>query len=200
MCWSGTPLYLTPKWQIVCRPAAVGIPQPEGDSPLMATVTLGGQPFAISGELPAAGATAPGFTLTGADLGNVSLADYAGGRLILNIFPSVDTPVCAASVRRFNEAAAGVAGTTVLCVSRDLPFAQARFCAAEDIAGVICASEMRDGSFGDAYGIRITEGPLAGLFARAVVVVGADGTVTHSQLVPEIKSEPDYEAALAAAG
>lgn len=166
----------------------------------MATVTLGGNPFAISGELPETGAAAPDFTLTGGDLGDVSLADYSGRRLILNIFPSVDTPVCAASVRRFNEAAAGLPDTAVLCVSRDLPFAQGRFCAAEDIAGVTCASEMRDDSFGAVYGVRITEGPLAGLFARAVVVVNADGTVLHSQLVPEIKDEPDYDAALAAAG
>lgn len=166
----------------------------------MATVTLGGNPFAISGDLPERGASAPEFTLTGGDLGDVSLSDYAGQRLILNIFPSVDTPVCAASVRRFNEAAASLPDTAVLCVSRDLPFAQARFCAAENIAGVACASEMRGTSFGDAYGVRITEGPLAGLFARAVVVVDGEGTVVHSQLVPEIKIEPDYEAALGAAG
>ena len=166
----------------------------------MATVTLGGTPFAISGALPETGAAAPDFRLTGGDLGDVSLADYAGQRLILNIFPSVDTPVCATSVRRFNEAAASLPQTAVLCVSRDLPFAQARFCAVENIGGVTCASEMKDGSFGAAYGVRITEGPLAGLFARAVVVVDAGGTVVHSQLVPEIKSEPDYAAALAAAG
>lgn len=164
----------------------------------MFTVTLGGAPCAISGEIPSAGDAAPAFTLTGGDLGNVSLGDFAGKRLILNIFPSVDTPVCAASVRRFNEAAASRDGVSVLCVSRDLPFAQARFCGAEDIQNVACASEMRDGSFGDAYGLRITDGPLAGLFARAVVVVDGNGTVLHSQLVPEIKDEPDYDAALAA--
>lgn len=164
----------------------------------MSTVTLGGTPFAISGEIPRPGGAAPGFTLTGGDLGDVSLGDFAGRRLILNIFPSVDTPVCAASVRRFNEAAASLEDASVLCVSRDLPFAQGRFCAAEGIEGVQCASEMRDSAFGDAYGLRITEGPLAGLFARAVVVVDRDGAVLHSQLVPEIKDEPDYEAALAA--
>ena len=164
----------------------------------MSTVTLGGAPCSISGEIPQAGASAPGFTLTGADLGDVTLADYSGKRLILNIFPSVDTPVCAASVRRFNEAAADLDGVRVLCVSRDLPFAQVRFCSAENIAGVSCASEMRDSSFGDSYGIRITDGPLAGLFARAVVVLDGDGTVLHAQLVPEIKDEPDYDAALAA--
>lgn len=164
----------------------------------MATVTLGGTPFAISGDLPEAGAAAPDFTLTGGDLGDISLGDYAGQQLILNIFPSVDTPVCAASVRRFNEEAAALEGVSVLCVSRDLPFAHGRFCAAENIEAVSCASEMRDGSFGDAYGVRITEGPLNGLLARAVVVVDGDGRVRHSQLVPEIKEEPDYDAALAA--
>ena len=164
----------------------------------MATVTLGGTPFPISGEVPAAGVAAPNFTLTGGDLGDVSLGDFAGKRLILNVFPSVDTPVCAASVRRFNEEAAALEGVSVLCVSRDLPFAHGRFCAAENIDAVKCASEMRDGSFGDAYGLRITEGPLAGLLARAVVVVDGDGKVQHSELVPEIKQEPDYNAALAA--
>ena len=164
----------------------------------MATVTLGGTPFAISGDIPAAGDAAPDFTLTGGDLGDVSLGSYAGQRLILNVFPSVDTPVCAASVRRFNEEAAALEGVSVLCVSRDLPFAQGRFCAAENIEAVSCASEMRDGSFGDAYGLRITEGPLAGLLARAVVVVDGDGKVRYSELVPEIKQEPDYDAALAA--
>ena len=164
----------------------------------MASVTLGGTPFAISGELPAAGDAAPDFTLTGGDLGDISLGDYAGQRLVLNVFPSVDTPVCAASVRRFNQEAAAREGVSVLCVSRDLPFAQGRFCAAENIEAVSCASEMRDGSFGDAYGVRITEGPLNGLLARAVVVVDGDGTVRYSQLVPEIKEEPDYDAALAA--
>ena len=164
----------------------------------MATVTLGGTPFAISGDIPAAGDAAPDFTLTGGDLGDVSLGNYAGQRLILNVFPSVDTPVCAASVRRFNEEAAALEGVSVLCVSRDLPFAQGRFCAAENIEAVSCASEMRDGSFGDAYGLRITEGPLAGLLARAVVVVDGDGKVRYSELVPEIKQEPDYDAALAA--
>ena len=164
----------------------------------MASVTLGGTPFPISGEVPKAGAAAPDFTLTGGDLGDVSLSNFAGQRLILNIFPSVDTPVCANSVRRFNEEAAARDGVSVLCVSRDLPFAHGRFCAAENIEAVRCVSELRDSSFGDAYGLRITAGPLAGLLARAVVVVDADGKVVHSQLVPEIKEEPDYDAALAA--
>lgn len=166
----------------------------------MPTVNLGGTPFRISGELPGVGDAAPAFALTGGDLGEVTLGDYAGRRLVLNIFPSVDTPVCAASVKRFNEEAARLENTAVLCVSRDLPFAQGRFCGAEKIEGVQCASEMRDTSFGDAYGVRIVEGPLAGLFARAVVVVDASGRVVHSQLVPEIKEGPDYDAALRAGG
>ncbi len=164
----------------------------------MQTVALKGSPCGLSGPLPKAGDPAPAFTLTGADLKDVSLADFAGRHLILNIFPSVDTPVCAASVRRFNEAASRLENTSVLCVSRDLPFAQGRFCAAEGINGVQCASSMRDDSFGDAYGVRLVDGPLAGLFARAVVVLGADGTVLHAQLVPEITQEPDYEDALSA--
>ena len=166
----------------------------------MATVKLGGAACATSGDLPAPGAAAPDFSLTGGDLAGISLADYAGQRLILNIFPSVDTPVCANSVRRFNEAAAGLENTAVLCVSRDLPFAQGRFCAAEDIDAVACASEMDGAAFGDSYGVRITDGKLAGLFARAIVVVDTDGTVIHSQLVPEITTEPDYDAAFAALG
>lgn len=164
----------------------------------MASVTLGGTPFPISGEVPKAGDAAPDFTLTGGDLGDVSLSNYAGQRLILNIFPSVDTPVCANSVRRFNEEASALEGVAVLCVSRDLPFAHGRFCAAENIEAVRCVSELRDSTFGDAYGLRITAGPLAGLLARAVVVVDRDGTVRYSQLVPEIKEEPDYDAALQA--
>ncbi len=164
----------------------------------MASVKLGGTPVAISGQLPSPGDPAPAFTLTGGDLDDISLADFAGKKLLLNIFPSVDTPVCAASVRRFNEAAAALEGVDVLCVSCDLPFAQARFCAAEEIEGVRCASEMRGDGFGAAYGVRITEGKLAGIFARAVVVVGEDGRVVHSELVPEITQEPDYDAALAA--
>lgn len=164
----------------------------------MATVTLKGSPHAISGDLPRAGETAPAFSLTGADLGDLTLADFAGKRLVLNIFPSVDTPVCANSVRRFNEEAASLADTEVLCVSRDLPFAQSRFCGAEKLDRVRCASEMRNGAFGEAYGVRIVDGPLAGLFARAIVVVDASGNVAHSQLVPEIAQEPDYDAALAA--
>lgn len=166
----------------------------------MATVKLGGNPVATSGDLPQTGDAAPAFTLTGEDLSDLSLDDFAGGTLLLNIFPSVDTPVCATSVRRFNEAAANLEGVEVLCVSRDLPFAQKRFCGAEGIDRVRCGSEMRGDGFGSAYGVRITEGALAGIFARAVVVVGGDGRVIHSELVPEITEEPDYEAALASCG
>lgn len=164
----------------------------------MASITLGGKPINTIGDLPAVGASAPDFTLTGADLGTVSSEQFRGKPLLLNIFPSVDTPVCSASVRKFNEHAAA-AGLTVVCVSKDLPFALKRFCGAEGIDNVTAASAFRDG-FGDDYGITITDGPMAGLLGRAVVVVGADGTVVYTELVPEIASEPDYEAALAAAG
>ena len=164
----------------------------------MAALTLGGKPINTIGNLPAVGASAPDFTLTGADLGTVSSEQFRGKPLLLNIFPSVDTPVCSASVRKFNEHAAA-AGLTVVCVSKDLPFALKRFCGAEGIDNVTAASAFRDG-FGDDYGIAITDGPMAGLLGRAVVVIGADGKVLYTELVPEIASEPDYEAALAAAG
>jgi thiol peroxidase len=164
----------------------------------MAAITLGGKPVNTIGNLPAVGAQAPDFTLTSADLGPVSSEQFRGKPLVLNIFPSVDTAVCATSVRKFNEAAAG-SGMAVVCVSKDLPFALKRFCGAEGIENVTAASAFRD-SFGDDYGITITDGPMAGLFGRAVVVIGADGKVVYTELVPEIASEPDYQAALAAAG
>jgi len=164
----------------------------------MAQVTLGGNPVNTSGNLPAVGSAAPAFTLTNTDLSDVSLADYAGKRVVLNIFPSIDTPVCAASVKRFNEEAAKLGDAVVLCVSADLPFAHKRFCGAEGIDKVESLSTVRGGGFGDAYGVRLVDGPLAGVLARAIVVVGADGKVAHSQLVPEIKQEPDYTAALGA--
>jgi thiol peroxidase len=163
----------------------------------MAEVTLGGNPIHTSGELPAVGSSAPSFTLTGADLGNVGNDDFAGKNLVLNIFPSIDTSTCATSVRTFNERAAGLDDTVVLCVSADLPFAQKRFCGAEGIENVATGSTFRS-SFGEDYGVTITDGPLAGVMARAVVVVGPDGTVKHTQLVPEIGQEPDYDAALGA--
>ncbi len=163
----------------------------------MATITQRGNPVQTSGELPSVGARAPDFKLTKTDLTDVSMADFAGKRLILNIFPSIDTGVCAASVRRFNQEAGEQADTIVLCVSRDLPFALARFCGAEGLKNVIPLSSLRDASFGDDFGLEIRDGKMAGLLARAVVIVGADGNVAYTQLVAEITTEPDYDAALA---
>jgi thiol peroxidase len=151
------------------------------------------------GDLPAAGSQAPDFSLVGVDLAEVSRQSHAGKRLILNIFPSVDTGVCAASVRTFNQRAAEAGDAVVLCISKDLPFAHKRFCGAEGIEGVHGVSSFRGDDFGGAYGVTMTDGPLQGLFARAVVVVDGDGKVLHSELVPEIAQEPDYDAALAAA-
>jgi thioredoxin-dependent peroxiredoxin len=164
----------------------------------MAQITLRGNPINTVGELPAVGSPAPSFTLTGTDLGEVTSDQFSGKPFVLNIFPSVDTPVCSNSVRAFNERAAS-AGTAVLCVSKDLPFAQKRFCGAEGIDNVTTASAFRD-SFGEDYGITVADGPMAGLLGRAVVVVGADGNVVYTELVPEIGQEPDYDAAVAAAG
>lgn len=164
----------------------------------MAQITLRGNPINTVGELPAVGSPAPAFSLTGGDLGAVSSDQLGGKAVVLNIFPSVDTPVCATSVRTFNERAAA-SGATVVCVSKDLPFAFARFCGAEGIDNVKTASAFRS-SFGEDYGVTINDGPMAGLLARAIVVVGADGKVTYTELVPEIAQEPNYDAALAAAG
>ena len=166
----------------------------------MAETAFKGNPVHTIGDLPAVGAAAPAFSLTGGDLGAVTSEGLAGGRVVLNIFPSIDTPVCAQSVRAFNERAAALEGTTVVCVSADLPFAAGRFCEAEGIEKVTTGSIFRNPEFGDDYGVVIGAGPLAGLCARAVVVIGADGTVLHSELVPEITDEPDYDAALAALG
>jgi len=168
-----------------------------GDDLPMTDITLDGTPVHTHGSLPAVGTKAPGFTLVGNDLSPVALADFAGSRLILNVFPSVDTGICATSVRTFNERAAGLENTKVLCISRDLPFAQARFCGAEGIENVTVASDFRT-TFGETYGVTMITGPLEGLLARAVIVLDEKGNVTHSQLVPEIKQEPDYEAAIAA--
>jgi thiol peroxidase len=162
----------------------------------VAQITLRGNPVNTVGDLPVVGKPAPGFSLTGTDLGIVSDTQFRGKPLLLNIFPSVDTPVCATSVRIFNERAAA-SGVAVLCVSKDLPFAQKRFCGAEGIENVTTASAFRDG-FGEAYGVTMGDGPMAGLLARAVVVVGPTGDVVYSELVPEIAQEPDYDAALAA--
>lgn len=163
----------------------------------MAEVTLGGNPVHTSGDLPAVGSAAPTFTLTGADLGDVTSSDFQGKNVVLNIFPSVDTPTCATSVRTFNERAAGLDDTVVLCVSADLPFAQGRFCGAEGIENVQTASTFRS-SFGTDYGVDLTDGPLAGVLARAIVVVGPEGSVKHTELVSEIAQEPNYDAALGA--
>ena len=163
----------------------------------MAEITLSGNPVHTVGELPSVGSPAPAFTLTGTDLGAVGSEQFRGKALLLNIFTSVDTPVCANSVRKFNEQAAA-RGLEVLCVSKDLPFALSRFCGAEGIDNVTSASAFRD-SFGEDFGVTLADGAMAGLLARAVVVVGADGTVAYTQLVPEIADEPDYDAALAAA-
>jgi thiol peroxidase len=165
----------------------------------MATVTLGGTPVSTNGELPARGVEAPDFTLVGSDLSDVTRESLSGKRVILNIFPSIDTPTCAMSVRQFNEKAAELDNTVVLCVSEDLPFAAGRFCAAEGIENVKTASGFR-GSFADDYGVRFTDGKLEGLMARSVVVLDEDGKVVYTQLVPETREEPDYDAALAALG
>jgi thiol peroxidase len=166
----------------------------------MAEITFQGNPLNTSGDLPAAGQPAPDFTLTGGDLGAVTSEGLRGGRVVLNIFPSIDTPVCAQSVRTFNERAAGLDDTTVVCVSADLPFASGRFCTAEGIENVTVGSTFRNPEFLDDYGVGISDGPVVGLCARAVVVIDADGNVLHSELVSEIVDEPDYEAAMAALG
>lgn len=163
----------------------------------MASITFRGTPVSTVGELPAVGEKAPAFELVGGDLSPVTSEDLAGRQVILNIFPSIDTGVCAASVRRFNELATEMPNTTVVCASKDLPFAASRFCAAEGLDDVVVGSAFRS-SFGEDYGITQADGPLAGLLGRAVVVIGEDGTVTYTELVPEIGQEPDYEAALAA--
>ncbi|WP_440905922.1 thiol peroxidase [Catenovulum sp. SX2] len=162
----------------------------------MATVTLKGNPFETVGTLPAVGSKAGEFSLVKADLSEVTLASLAGKKVVLNIFPSIDTPTCATSVRKFNEQAASFTDTVVLCVAMDLPFAMARFCGAEGIENVVVGSGFRS-TFGQDYGLTFANGPLAGLYSRSVVVVDADGTVLHSEQVAETADEPDYQAAIA---
>lgn len=162
----------------------------------MAKITLKGNPISTIGELPVKGTAAPDFTLVKQDLSETTLADYKGKRLVLNIFPSIDTGVCAMSVRKFNEKAAALKNTVVLCVSMDLPFAQSRFCGAEGIKNVTTASAFRS-AFGDHYGVTIADGPLAGLLSRAVAVIGETGKVICTEQVPEIAQEPDYGAVFA---
>jgi len=164
----------------------------------MAQTALRGNPVSTAGDLPAVGSAAPAFNLTGGDLGNVSLGDFSGQRVVLNIFPSVDTPTCAQSVRTFNERAGSLENTTVLNVSADLPFAQSRFCGAEGIESVTSASTFKNPAFLNDYGVGMVDGPLEGLAARAVVVVDETGNVIHSELVAEIADEPNYDAALGA--
>lgn len=162
----------------------------------MANITLKGNAITTVGELPATGQKAPEFKLTKTDLSECTLADFAGKNVVLNIFPSVDTDVCATSVRKFNEAASTRKNSVVLCVSADLPFAHARFCGADGLNDVVPCSVFRDPDFGKDYGVTINDGPIAGLLSRAIVVIGPDGTVKYTEQVPEITQEPDYDAAL----
>lgn len=163
----------------------------------MATVSLRGAPVHTCGELPLVGDLCPPFLLTRTDLTELSSVDLEGQRVILNVFPSLDTPTCAASVRAFNQRATDLPNTAVLCISEDLPFAQARFCGHEGLARVTPASAFRHPGFGLALGLTLVDGPFRGLLARAVVVLSEDGTVMHTELVPDLAREPDYEAALA---
>ena len=164
----------------------------------MASITLKGNAINSSGELPAVGTKAPDFTLIKTDLSTASLSDFNGSKVVLNIFPSIDTGTCAASVRQFNQEAAELENTKVLCISRDLPFAQARFCGAEGIENVVNLSDFGTGEFGKNYGLEIINGPLAHLHSRAVVVLDETGTVVYTEQVPEIVDEPNYKAALEA--
>ncbi len=164
----------------------------------MSTVTLAGNPIEIAGTFPKPGAPAPALSLVGADLADVTLDTFAGKRKVLNIVPSLDTPTCATSTRKFNAEAGALDNTVVLVISADLPFAMKRFCETEGLKNVVSLSTMRGREFMRNYGVEIVSGPLAGVTARAVVVLDADNKVLHSELVPEIKSEPNYEAALAA--
>lgn len=164
----------------------------------MATVTLGGSPITVSGTLPRRGDTAPDFSLTTKDLKDVGLKEFAGKRKVLNIVPSLDTPTCQKSTRVFNERATSAPNTVVLVISADLPFAMSRFCGAEGLNNIVSLSTMRARDFHGRYGVDIADGPLKGLTARAVVVLDENNKVLHSELVPEIKQEPNYDAALAA--
>ncbi|HRS18248.1 MAG TPA: thiol peroxidase [Bacteroidales bacterium] len=164
----------------------------------MATITLKGNEIQTIGSLPAIGSQAPNVQLVTTDLQTVSISDYKGKKVVLNIFPSIDTGVCAASVRAFNSHANSLPNTVVLCISRDLPFAQARFCGAEGLTNVINLSDFNTGDFGKSYGLEITSGPLKGLHSRAVIILDEQGTVKYTEQVPEIAQEPNYNAALSA--
>ena len=163
----------------------------------MATITLGGNPIQTSGDLPKVGTKAPDFALVKNDLSTVTLADFAGSRLVLNIFPSIDTGTCATSVRKFNESASQLQNTKVLCISRDLPFAQKRFCGAEGIENAISLSDFKTGRFGKDYGLEMIDGALNGLHSRVVIILNESGIVLYAEQVAEIADEPNYENALA---
>lgn len=164
----------------------------------MAAITLGGNPVNTAGNLPAIGSQAPNFTLIKNDLSTATLGHYAGKNVVLNVFPSIDTGTCAKSVREFNQAAAKLENTAVLCISKDLPFAQARFCGAENLENVETLSDFRDGNFGETYKLNFTDGPLQALHSRAVIVIDTKGKIIHTQQVAEIADEPNYQAALEA--
>ena len=162
----------------------------------MANIKFKGDPIQTAGNLPTVGSQAPDFSLTGTDLSNLNLTSFAGKNLVLNIFPSIDTGICAISTRTFNERAQALENTVVLCVSKDLPFAHSRFCGAEGLERVVSASEYKDFNFSESYGVSMEDGPLAGLMSRAVVVIDEAGKVIYTEQVPEIVQEPDYDAAL----
>ena len=164
----------------------------------MTTITLDGTPISTIGDIPKNGSKAPDFQLTATDLSKKSLSDFHGFTLLLNIFPSVDTGTCATSVRSFNKSAADMENTKVLCISRDLPFAQNRFCGAEGIENIIMLSDFADGNFGKTYGLEISDSAFANLHSRAVIVINPEGNISYTEQVSEIANEPDYEAALAA--
>jgi thiol peroxidase len=166
----------------------------------MAEITLKGNPIHTCGTLPGVGETLPDFLLTKTDLSDVTLSAFSGKRIVLNIFPSLDTAVCATSVRKFNALVEKLPGTVVLCISRDLPFAHARFCAAEGLANVVSLSELRNDKFGYDYGLRIIDGPLAGLFSRAIIITDEKGTVLYNEQVADIVQEPDYDKAIESLG
>ncbi|MCL1907847.1 MAG: thiol peroxidase [Holophagaceae bacterium] len=164
----------------------------------MAQITLKGNPVNTAGTLPPVGSKLPAFSLVKTDLSEITQADFVGQSLVLNIFPSIDTPICALTVRSFNTMASKAKGAKVLCISHDLPFATARFCGAEGLEDVVPASAFRNKEFGEAFGMLMVDGPLRGLLARSVIVANAQGEVVYSQLVPEIAQEPDYDGALQA--
>lgn len=164
----------------------------------MASITLGGTPVSTIGQLPQIASSAPDFTLSKTDLSEATLSDFKGHKVVMNIFPSVDTGTCAKSVRQFNEEAAELDGTKVLCISRDLPFAQQRFCGAEGIENVVMLSDFKTGQFGKDYGLEFATGGFSGLHSRCIVVLNVNGTVLHTEQVQETADEPNYKAALEA--